>query len=51
MADIAAALRAGLEAHGGRVHTLETAPLSARITVTDPATGQECEVDIPKENF
>lgn len=33
------------------MHALETAPLSARFTVTDPATGQECEVDILKEIF
>ncbi|GGO38489.1 hypothetical protein GCM10012286_13580 [Streptomyces lasiicapitis] len=33
------------------VHALETAPLSARFTVSDPATGQECEVDILKETF
>jgi hypothetical protein len=33
------------------VHALETAPLSARFTVSDPATGQECEVDILKEIF
>ena len=51
MADIAATLRAGLDARGWRVHALETAPLSARFTVTDPATGRECEVDILKEIF
>ncbi len=51
MADIAAALRVGLEARGWKVHALETAPLSARFTVADPATGQECEVDILKEIF
>ncbi len=51
MADIAATLRAGLEARGWKVHALETAPLSARFTVTDPATGHECEVDILKEIF
>ena len=44
-------LVAGLEARGWKVHTLETAPLSARFTVSDPATGQECEVDILKEIF
>jgi hypothetical protein len=33
------------------VYALETAPLSARFTVTDPATGQDCEVDILKEIF
>lgn len=48
MADIAATLRADLEARGWKMHVL-TAPLSARFTVCDPATGQECEVDILKE--
>lgn len=33
------------------MQSLETAPLSARFTVTDPATGQDCEVDILKEIF
>lgn len=33
------------------MHALETAPLSARFTVSDPATGQECEVDILEEIF
>ncbi|MFG2439827.1 nucleotidyl transferase AbiEii/AbiGii toxin family protein [Streptomyces sp. NPDC048508] len=51
MTDIAAALRLGLEARGWQVRSLETAPLSARFTVSDPTTGQECEVDILKENF
>ncbi|MGZ3118269.1 hypothetical protein [Streptomyces sp. H62] len=51
MADIAATLRAGPEAGGWKVDALETAPLSARFTVSDPPTGQECEVDIFKEIF
>ncbi|AWW43205.1 hypothetical protein ADL00_41520 [Streptomyces sp. AS58] len=51
MSDIAATLRAGLEARGWQVRSLETAPLSARFTVSDPVTGQECEVDILKEIF
>ncbi|MFE2500235.1 nucleotidyl transferase AbiEii/AbiGii toxin family protein [Streptomyces scopuliridis] len=51
MADIAAAVGEGLVQRGWRVRSLETAPLSARFTVTDPATGQECEVDILKEIF
>ncbi|MFE6761717.1 nucleotidyl transferase AbiEii/AbiGii toxin family protein [Streptomyces sp. NPDC057689] len=51
MADIAATLRAGLEARGWEVRALETAPLSARFTVTDPSTQQDCEVDILKEIF
>lgn len=51
MADIAATLQRGLEKRGWQVRSLETAPLSARFTVSDPVTGQECEVDILKENF
>ncbi|MFF7145808.1 nucleotidyl transferase AbiEii/AbiGii toxin family protein [Streptomyces sp. SID2888] len=51
MSDIAAVVRAGLEARGWNVQALETAPLSARFTVSDPVTGQECEVDILKEVF
>ncbi|MEU1622945.1 nucleotidyl transferase AbiEii/AbiGii toxin family protein [Streptomyces sp. NPDC005722] len=51
MSDIAVTLRAGLEAQGWRVQQLEIAPLSARFTVSDPDTGQECEVDVLKEIF
>ncbi|MFI6340545.1 nucleotidyl transferase AbiEii/AbiGii toxin family protein [Streptomyces sp. NPDC050535] len=51
MAEIAAAIRDGLVERGWRVRSLETAPLSARFTVSDPVTGQECEVDILKEIF
>jgi predicted nucleotidyltransferase component of viral defense system len=51
MADIAATLCTGLRARGWSVQALETAPLSARFTVTDPVTGQDCEVDVLKENF
>ncbi|MGM9386951.1 nucleotidyl transferase AbiEii/AbiGii toxin family protein [Streptomyces antibioticus] len=50
-ADIAVTLRAGPAARGWTVHALETAPLSARFTVTDPATGQDCEAAILKEIF
>ncbi|WP_328891269.1 copper homeostasis protein CutC [Streptomyces sp. NBC_00316] len=49
MADIAAALRAGLEGRGWRVRQIETDPLSARLVVTDAGTGEQCEVDILKE--
>ncbi|MGW2938756.1 nucleotidyl transferase AbiEii/AbiGii toxin family protein [Streptomyces sp. NPDC055722] len=51
MADIANTLQNGLEARGWQVRALETAPLSARFTVSDPVTGQDCEVDILKEIF
>jgi hypothetical protein len=33
------------------VQALETVPLSARFSVSDPATGQGGEVDILKEIF
>jgi hypothetical protein len=46
---IAATLRAGLEELGWHVQALEADPLSARLIVTDPATGEECEVDVLKE--
>ncbi len=49
MEDIAAAVHTGLEQRGWHVRVLETAPLSARLIVTDPATQGECEVDILKE--
>ncbi|MFE4216521.1 nucleotidyl transferase AbiEii/AbiGii toxin family protein [Streptomyces sp. NPDC056844] len=49
MEDIATAVRTGLEQRGWRVEALETDPLSARLIVTDPASREECEVDILKE--
>lgn len=49
MADIAATVRTGLEQRGWLVRTPETDPLSARLVVTDPATGEECEVGVHKE--
>ncbi|MFF7443490.1 nucleotidyl transferase AbiEii/AbiGii toxin family protein [Streptomyces sp. NPDC008122] len=49
MEKIAAAVRAGLEQRGWQVRALETDPLSARLIVTDNATGEECEVDVLKE--
>lgn len=51
MADIAATPRAGLASSACKVDAPKTAPLSARFTVTDPATGEECEVDALKEIF
>lgn len=51
MTGIATTLRAGLEQRGWHVEALETAPLSARFTVTDPSDGQVCEVDVLKETF
>jgi hypothetical protein len=49
MEDIATVVRTGLEQRGWRVEALETDPLSARLIVTDPASHEECEVDILKE--
>lgn len=49
MENIAATVRAGLEERGWHVKALETDSLSARLIVTDPSSGEECEVDILKE--
>ncbi|MFD5700637.1 nucleotidyl transferase AbiEii/AbiGii toxin family protein [Streptomyces lasiicapitis] len=49
MEKISAAVRVGLEERGWQVRTLETDPLSARLIVTDPDSGEECEVDVLKE--
>jgi hypothetical protein len=51
MADIANDLVGGLVRLGWRAETIEVSPLSARFLVTDPDSGQECEVDILKEVF
>ncbi|MEU4998179.1 nucleotidyl transferase AbiEii/AbiGii toxin family protein [Streptomyces sp. NPDC021622] len=49
MEKIAATLRAGLVERGWRVRALETDPLSARLIVTEPNSGEECEVTVLKE--
>lgn len=49
MENIAATVRTGLEQRGWSVRALETDPLSARLIVTDPDSGEECEVDVLKE--
>ncbi|MEN8650344.1 nucleotidyl transferase AbiEii/AbiGii toxin family protein [Streptomyces sp. 21So2-11] len=51
MENIATTVRAGLEERGWHVRALETDPLSARLIVTDPTNGDECEVDLLKETF
>ncbi|MFE4258202.1 nucleotidyl transferase AbiEii/AbiGii toxin family protein [Streptomyces sp. NPDC056883] len=51
MDEIAQAVRAGLTERGWQVAEVEIAPLSARFQVTDPATGEACEVDVLKEVF
>ncbi|WP_405596929.1 nucleotidyl transferase AbiEii/AbiGii toxin family protein [Streptomyces sp. NBC_01410] len=49
METIAATVRAGLEERGWLVRALETDPLSSRLIVSDPDSGEECEVDVLKE--
>ncbi|MET8117127.1 nucleotidyl transferase AbiEii/AbiGii toxin family protein [Streptomyces prasinus] len=51
MDEIVAALTAGLTARGWRATHVRTDPLSGRFLVTDPDTGEECEVDVLKEAF
>ncbi|MEU1230907.1 nucleotidyl transferase AbiEii/AbiGii toxin family protein [Streptomyces sp. NPDC005828] len=51
MESIATTVRTELEHRGWAVRALETDPLSARLIVTDPTSGEECEVDVLKEVF
>ncbi|MFC8008151.1 nucleotidyl transferase AbiEii/AbiGii toxin family protein [Streptomyces olivaceus] len=51
MQEIVASLTAGLGARGWRTTHVQTDPLSGRFLVTDPNTGEECEVDVLKEAF
>ncbi len=51
MQEIVASLTAGLSARGWRTTHVQTDPLSGRFLVTDPDTGEECEVDALKEAF
>jgi hypothetical protein len=51
MEDIAAAILAGLTARGWDIHIVGVDPRSARMTATDPATNEQCELDILKEVF
>lgn len=51
MDQIIATIHAGLTERGWSVREIETDPLAGRLIVTDPATGEECEVDILKEAF
>ncbi|MFE5295757.1 nucleotidyl transferase AbiEii/AbiGii toxin family protein [Streptomyces sp. NPDC056632] len=51
MQEIVASLTAGLSARGWRTTHVQTDPLSGRFLVTDPDTGEECEVDVLKEAF
>lgn len=49
MQEITATLFSGLAGRGWHVKQIEVVPVSARIVVTDPATGEACEVDVLKE--
>lgn len=49
MESIADTVATGLRERGWHVRTLETDPLSARMIVTDAASGDACEVDVLKE--
>ncbi|MEW2495215.1 nucleotidyl transferase AbiEii/AbiGii toxin family protein [Streptomyces nodosus] len=51
MDEIVVFLTAGLAARGWRTAHVQTDPLSGRFLVTDPDTGEECEVDVLKEAF
>ncbi|GGY05634.1 hypothetical protein GCM10010358_68850 [Streptomyces minutiscleroticus] len=51
MQEIVASLTAGLSAREWRATHVQTDPLSGRFLVTDPDTGEECEVDVLKEAF
>jgi hypothetical protein len=51
MEDIAAAVVAGLTARDWDICIIGVDPRSARMTVTDRATGEQCELDILKEVF
>ncbi|MEU5977546.1 nucleotidyl transferase AbiEii/AbiGii toxin family protein [Streptomyces sp. NPDC047315] len=51
MADIVEALRSGLQDLGWNVREIGTDPLSGRLIITDPNSGEQCEVDVLKEAF
>jgi hypothetical protein len=51
MASVADHLVAGLTERGWRVRVIGVDPISARFMVSDPGTGEDCEVDILKEGF
>ncbi|MCY0937610.1 nucleotidyl transferase AbiEii/AbiGii toxin family protein [Streptomyces sp. H34-S4] len=51
MAEIVASLDRGLTERGWRVRVVDVDALSARLMVTDPSTGEDCEVDVLKEHF
>ncbi|PNE42670.1 nucleotidyl transferase AbiEii/AbiGii toxin family protein [Streptomyces noursei] len=51
MTQIVRTVRQGLTQRGWHVREIGSDPLSARLIVADPRTGDECEVDVLKEAF
>ncbi|MGP3982909.1 nucleotidyl transferase AbiEii/AbiGii toxin family protein [Streptomyces sp. KR80] len=51
MTDIAHDLEQGLTQRGWHITVISVDPISARLMATDPTSGEECEVDILKENL
>jgi hypothetical protein len=51
MASLADHIGAALAQRGWQVRVIGVDPISARFMVTDPRTGEDCEVDILKEGF
>jgi predicted nucleotidyltransferase component of viral defense system len=51
MEDIAADIASGLTARGWDIRVIAVDPRSARMMATDPATGEQCELDILREVF
>ncbi|MFE9636979.1 nucleotidyl transferase AbiEii/AbiGii toxin family protein [Streptomyces sp. NPDC006463] len=51
MAEIVTILERGLNSRGWRARVIDVDPLSARLMVSDPDTGEDCEVDVLKEHF
>jgi hypothetical protein len=51
MASVADHLVAGLTQRGWQVRVIAVDPVSARFMVSDPGSGEDCEVDILKEGF
>lgn len=51
MSEITESVTHGLVRRGWQVRPIGADPLSGRLVVTDPGSGEECEVDILKEAF
>lgn len=51
MEDIVAVVVAGLTARGWNMYIIGVDPRSARMIATDPATGEQCELDVLREVF